>query len=361
MMKYTQSQKNIRLTNCDKFGIINPYFCKENNMDSFEPKKLALIRILQILERYTDCDHPLKHDEIVKKLENDYSIIIERKAIGRNISLLQEAGYDIETAKKGSYLNSRLFEDSELRLLSDSVLASQHITVSHSKDLIEKIASLSNKYFKSHIKNVYSVNDWNKSENIALFYNIEIIDEAITNNRKIKFEYNKYGLDKKLHRSARHIASPYQMILHNQRYFLMAYQEKWQHISYFRLERITNIELLDETATDLRSIDGYKNGIDYKRFSSALPYMFSDDPEQITFAIDGEWMIDQIVDWFGFDFKTENKGDKIIVKVKASPYAMEYWAMQYLNYVEILSPASLREQIATNLNGAAKKYELISR
>ena len=138
-------------------------------MDSFEPKKLALIRILQILERYTDCDHPLKHEEIVKKLENDYSITVERKAIGRNISLLQEAGYDIETTKKGSYLNSRLFEDSELRLLSDSVLASQHITASHSKDLIEKIASLSNKYFKSHIKNVYSVNDWNKSENVACF------------------------------------------------------------------------------------------------------------------------------------------------------------------------------------------------
>lgn len=141
------------------------------------------------------------------------------------------------------------------------------------------------------IKNVYSVNDWNKSENVALFYNIEIIDEAITRNRKIKFDYNKYGLDKKLHRSARHIASPYQMILHNQRYFLMAYQEKWQHISYFRLDRITNIELLEDVATDLRSIDGYKNGIDYKRFSSALPYMFSDEPEQITFAIDDEWMI----------------------------------------------------------------------
>ena len=28
-------------------------------MDSFEPKKLALIRILQILEHYTDGDHPL--------------------------------------------------------------------------------------------------------------------------------------------------------------------------------------------------------------------------------------------------------------------------------------------------------------
>lgn len=180
-------------------------------MDSFEPKKLALIRILHILERYTDSSHPMTHDEIINKLYNLYGISVERKAIGRNISLLQDAGYDIETTKKGSYLNSRVFEDAELRLLSDSVLASQHITAKHSKELIDKIASLSNKYFKSHIKNIYSVNDWNKSENVALFYNIDIIDEAIETNRKIKFDYNKYGTDKKLHRSAFHIVSPYSM------------------------------------------------------------------------------------------------------------------------------------------------------
>ena len=347
------------MTYCDKFGIINPYYKGDTDMDSFEPKKLALIRILNILETYTDCNHPLAHDEIVKKLYTLYGITVERKAIGRNISLLQSAGYDIETTKKGSYLNTRLFEDSELRLLSDSVLASQHITAKHSKELIEKIASLSNKYFKSHIKNIFSVNDWNKSENVALFYNIDIIDEAIEANRKIKFDYNKYGLDKKLHRSVFHIVSPYQMILHNQRYFLMAHQEKWKHITYYRLDRITNIELLDEPATDLRSIEGYQNGIDYRRFSSALPYMFSDEPQTIRFIIDGEWMIDQIVDWFGYDFSTDNKDCKLIVTVNASPYAMEYWAMQYLNYVEIISPSSLREQIITNLKNASSKYTKI--
>lgn len=326
-------------------------------MDSLEPKKLALIRILRILEQYTDCDHPLKHDEIVKKLESEYGIVIERKAIGRNLSLLKEAGYEIETTKKGSYLASHLFEDSELRLLCDGVLASRHITAKHSKELIEKLATLSNKYFKAHIKNVYSVNDWNKSENIALFYNIEIIDEAIEKKRKIKFEYNKYGIDKKLHRSATHTASPYQMILHNQRYFLMAYQEKWQHIRYFRLDRITNIELSEDAATEIRTIEGYQNGIDYKRFSSALPYMFSDEPERITFSIQNDWMIDQVVDWFGYDFAVERKDGQYVISIKASPDAMEYWAMQYLNNVEILSPFSLRERILKNISMAQEKYK----
>ena len=84
--------------------------------------------------------------------------------------------------------------------------------------------------------------------------------------------------------------------------------------------------------------------------------MFSDKPQRITFAIDGDWMIDQIVDWFGYEFKVENKDDKTIITLTASPYAMEYWAMQYLNYVEILSPASLRNQIAENIKRASTKY-----
>lgn len=146
------------------------------------------------------------------------------------------------------------------------------------------------------------------------------------------------------------------MILHNQRYFLMAYEEKWKGVRYFRLDRVTNIELLEERATDLRSVAGYKNGIDYKRFSSTLPYMFSDEPQTVTFTIDGEWMLDQIVDWFGYDFKIERKKDKILVTVKTSLNAMEYWAMQYLNHTEILSPESLRSKIAENVTTAKEKY-----
>ena len=50
------------------------------------------------------------------------------------------------------------------------------------------------------------------------------------------------------------------------------------------------------------------------------------------------------------------QGDKIIVTVKVSLNAMEYWAMQYLNNVEILSPTSLRERIVKNVKAASEKY-----
>ena len=158
-------------------------------MESFEPKKLALLRVLQILEKHSDYAHPIKHDKIVELLEKEYGLIIERKAIGRNISLLNEAGYDIETTKKGSFLATRTFEDSELKLLIDGVLSSKHATSKQSKELIDKLCTMSNKYFKKRVKNIYSVGDWNKTENVAVFYNIEIIDEAIDLEKQIKFTF----------------------------------------------------------------------------------------------------------------------------------------------------------------------------
>ncbi len=325
-------------------------------MTSLEPKKLALLRILQILEQYSDIDHPLKQEDIARYLDRDFGIVIERKAIGRNIFLLKDAGYDILSDRRGCYLVSREFEDSELRLLIDGVLASKHITAKHSKELIERLCSLSNKYFRSHVKNIWSVNEWSKTDNQALFYNIEIVDAAIEQGKQIAFWYNKYGADKKLHKTSDHRATPYQMILRNQRYYLIACNEKWKNLGHYRLDRITDIRLTDEPATPLRSLPGHESGIDYKEYATSLPYMFTDQLENIEFLAE-LGIVDQIVDWFGDNARIEQSGDKLKVSVKVSPMAMEYWAMQYLNSVEILSPASLRERIASNLEAARGKYQ----
>ena len=327
-------------------------------MGSFEPKTLALIRIWQILKENSDYDHPMTQEDIATKLENEYGIVIERKAISRNISLLKESGVEIESRRAGSYLDRRDFEDSELHMLIDGVLSSKHITARHSKDLIDRICSLSNKYFRSSVKHIHSVNDWSKTDNQALFYNIELIDAAIEEGKQIHYDYNKYGIDKKLHKTSQQYVSPYLMILHNQRYYLMAYSEYWHNMVFHRLDRITNMTIIDRKATPIKNVPGYENGINYKELSSTMPYMYSDQPEHIDFISD-EGIIDQIVDWFGNDVRIMKSNDegKVRVSVKASPTAMEFWAMQYINHVEILSPEPLRIRMREVLNNGLKKYQ----
>ena len=327
-------------------------------MPSLEPKKLALLRIWQILQKHSDYDHPLTQEDIIKYLENDYGIEMERKAVGKNIADLRDAGIDIGSRRAGSYIDSREFEDSELKLLIDGVLQSKHITAKHSKDLIEKLCGLSNKYFRSHVKNVYSVNDWSKTENQALFYNIDIVDEAIATEQQVQYDYNKYGVDAKLHKSSFQRVTPYQLILHNQRYYLMGYSDYWGNMVFHRMDRISNMRLYEKPATPITSIKGYENGIDYKQIASTMPYMYTDTPERIEFIAD-EFIVDQIVDWFGKDIRMTTLPDddkKVKVELVASPNAMEHWALQYLNYVEVTKPESLRERISEALKSGIEKY-----
>ena len=328
-------------------------------MANLEPKKLALLRIWQILLKHSDYDHPLTQEEIIQYLKREYGIEIERKAVGKHIADLRDAGIDISSCRAGSYIDNREFEDSELKLLIDGVLQSKHITARHSKDLIEKLCGLSNKYFRSHVKNVYSVNDWSKTDNQALFYNIDLVDEAIEKGRQVEFDYNKYAVDAKLHRSSFQRVSPYQLILHNQRYYLMGYNIYWKNMTFHRLDRISNMKICDTPAVAITDIAGYENGIDFKKLATTMPYMYSDTPEHIEFIVD-EHIVDQVVDWFGKDIRMTTLTDrekKVKVSLLASPKAMEHWALQYLSHVEVTSPLHLREKIRSLLQDGMDKYK----
>ena len=326
-------------------------------MEGLEAKKLALLRILQILHKFSDLQHPLTQEKIAYYLDSEYGIVIERKAISRNISLLMDADVEIGHCRDGYYLETREFEDTELKLLVDSVLCNQNITAKHSADLIEKLCKLSNKYFRSHVKNVYAVKDWNKSDNSALFFNIEMIDIAINEGKQVQYDYNKYGKDKKLHKSSFQRATPYQLILNNQRYYLMGYSEYWGNMIFHRLDRITNIKIYDAPAYPLKKVPGYESGIDYKKISTTMPYLHSDKPERVEMLADA-WVIDQVVDWFGKDLAVRETDDpeKIIISLWANPYAMSLWALQYVNYIEVISPAHLRNKIRDFLKTGLDKY-----
>lgn len=324
-------------------------------MTSTEPKKLAVLRIWQILREHSDADHLLTHEDILHYLERDYGIVLERKAVGRNLRLLEEAELGVETSRVGSYLCERAFEDSELRMLIDGVLSSKYISAKHSKDLIDKLCRLSNRFFRSHVKNVYSVNDWSKTDNQSLFYNIDLIDEAIEQHVQLRFDFNKYGVDKKLHKSSSHRVTPYQLILRNQRYYLMAHNEHFHQMIFFRVDHITNMQLEPRPATPLQQVPGFEGGINYKHLAT-LPYMFTDPVETVELIADKS-IVDQIVDWFGTDIAmTEVDEHSVNVRLQASPAAMKHWAIQYGAYVQVTAPAALRDAIRDELTNALNRY-----
>ena len=129
-----------------------------------QPKKMLIINILKILRRYSDHNHRLSQKDIMDMLWRDYAMKVERKAIKRNITNLLDFGYNIEfkevkravkNTKTGELEENTIltdfylirdFDDSELRLLIDSLLFSKHIPYSQCKKLIHKLEALSSKH-----------------------------------------------------------------------------------------------------------------------------------------------------------------------------------------------------------------------
>ena len=121
-------------------------------------------------------------------------------------------------------------------------------------------------------------------------------------------------------------------------------------------QRLIEKGVVEQPLTNIREVEGFKGGIDYKKISSGLPYMFTDKLEYVELLVD-ESSIDHVVDWFGKEVKIESVGDKYKVSLLASPAAMEYWALQYVKSVQVLTPKVLRDQIKETLKKGASLYE----
>ena len=89
-------------------------------------KKTSIFYILEILKKYSDENHYLLYSDIIKLLNDNYGLILERKTIATHIDILSSIGYDIvKHGKNGLYLRERTFDNGELLFLIDSIYSSK--------------------------------------------------------------------------------------------------------------------------------------------------------------------------------------------------------------------------------------------
>ena len=324
-------------------------------------KKMLNMLILEILEKYTDEDHRLTQQEILKLLKDNYGIECDRRSVRNNAEYLIDLGYDI-SIDDGYCLLSREFDDAELQLLINSVIFSKGVTRAQSVALIEKLKSKGNKYFSPHLSYIENYTDLQHTENKQVMINLDIIDDAMTQKRKISFIYNVYGTDFKMHptRQEPFVFNPYQVVMSNGHYYLVGNYDKYDTISHFRIDRMTEMKLLEEPIKDTRLIKGMENGLNLPKHMAEHVYMFSGNSVSVLLKTDAKFMND-LVDWFGKDFQImkkykEDGVDMMEIHVYCNEQAMEYWALQYGKRVTVLEPESLREKIREDIEGMAERY-----
>ena len=343
-------------------------------MYTAQPKKLLIMNILEILQRYTDEDHRLSQREIGEILEREYSVRADRKTIKRNLTDLIDAGYDLEYSesirknRQGEdevlltdwYLN-RTFTDSELRLLIDGLLFSKHIPYSQCRDLVQKLEGLSSQYFRSRTGYIRTLpND--QPNNRQLFYTIEILDEAIRKKVQVAFRYLEYRADKRLHlrrnqegQVREYIINPYQMAAVNGRYYLICNYDKYDNVSNYRLDRITEIRLLNTPVKDRTKVRGLEQGLNLPQHMAEHIYMLAGESIPVAFRT-SKVILNDVMDWFGAISLFNETEDTVDAAVTVNREAMICWAMQYGRYVEVLGPSDLREEVKQAFIKALENY-----
>ena len=341
-------------------------------------KKTWIIRILQILEKYSDKDNGLSVAQIVDYLKKDYDIIADRKTVSRTLVTLEELDYkrikctdsktrkkkngEEETLRSGWYIVGS-FDESELRLLVDCLAFAKHIHKKQKKQLIEKIEALSGKHFAKQIKHVKAL-ERNEPENAEIFTNVEVINEAIEIGKKITFQYCDYGTDKKLHPRTDsygepkiYEVNPYQIVWTNGRYYLIGNSDKHNNITHFRLDRMKKAKLSIYPIKPYQLVEDIREGLDLPKHMAEHIYMFGGECGIVTFVAKKD-ILNDIIDWFGNDvsFLSETENE-LTVSVRVNYHAMRYWAMQYAYHVTVTSPPSLVEKIKNELTVAAEKYK----
>ena len=176
----------------------------------------------------------------------------------------------------------------------------------------------------------------------------------------MQYDYNKYGVDAQLHRSSFQRVSPYQLILHNQRYYMKAFRNG--NMTFDKLDQITNVRCLDDVpAISIEEADPYNayQNADFQMLLTLTPFMLFKKHERIELLMQSD-MIGELIDWFGSDctILKADEMDEIKVNVVAEPRAMMQWALLHCRDVEILSPESVRRTFCYMLKHAVKKYRL---
>ena len=320
-----------------------------------EEKKTSILAVYKVLEEFSDENHPLTRTEITDLIEKQYNITIDRRTLYRNIEMLINFGYDISDYnenKIGYYLKDRLFQHSEVLLLCNAVHASHFIPDKASKDLVNKLLSCQSRYKRNdYFKNVYLPNK-KKKDNKQFLLNIEQISRAINEKKVIKFNYTHYDINKKLvnTRDDAYYRSPYFLVVNGDRVYMVGKGKNHDSLSHFRVDRMKDIELVDEYYLRLpKNLDAYT-------YANNKIYMFSGDETGVTLRCDKK-ALDVIIDTFGKDVMLKDEGETFTVYTKCGKEDIVKFCLQYVESVELLEPLSLRQEVRKVLLDASNRYQ----
>lgn len=324
-------------------------------MAKSDNQKLSLLYILDYLERESDALHPVSAEQLITMLSN-HNIQLERKTIFSDIAALQRYGADIVSRRGkggGYYLASRNFELPELKLLIDAVQSSRFLTRRKSRELINKLCRQCNRYDASLMHRDLVIDRRVKSMNESIYYNVDAIQDAISQNRQIQFRYFDWNVEgRRQYRQREYLASPYGLCQDNENCYLLAHSQR-HGVTHYRVDRMTEIQLLPESRTPCPEL----TGANLTAHANQLFQMYSGENQRVKLRFHRS-LVNVVIDRFGREtmmIPDEPEHFVFTVDVAVSPLFLS-WVIGFGAKAKILHPPQVAQQCAALCQEAMEQY-----
>ena len=223
-------------------------------------QKFKLYRLAQIMLEKTDEEHYITMSEIMEGLA-EYNITADRKSIYTDLRDLSVLGIEVEGEPVGNryhyHVVSRTFELPELKLLVDAIQSSKFITEKKSNALIKKLEKMVSEYDAQKLQRQVYVSGRIKTMNESIYYTVDAIHNAISENKKIKFQYYQWNVKKEMelrHNGAWYHISPWGLSWDDENYYLVGYDSDAKKIKHYRVDKMLHIRLSSESREEKSSL-----------------------------------------------------------------------------------------------------------
>lgn len=321
-------------------------------------QKLRVLYVMQVLLRYSDEEHPISQAEISERL-NAYGIQADRKSIYDDIKVLNEFGLEIENRRakpSGFYVAERSFELPELKLLVDAVQSSKFITAKKSNELIRKLEELASVHEAKTLQRQVFIGNRIKTMNESIYYNVDKIHQAISQNRLIRFHYYEWTPQKEMHlrrNGKAYEISPWGLTWDDENYYMVGYDGEAEMIKHFRVDKMLDIEITDQPRSGKERFEKF----DLANYAKKVFGMFSGEEHTVKMLCENN-LAGAMIDRFGRDVMmhpVDEEHFSVSTAVNVSPQFFG-WLVALGKGVVIESPEDVREEFGGWMRAVMREY-----
>ena len=364
-------------------------------MASVQPKTLAPLLILRILEDHSDEHHPLTREDIENLLYKEYGITMERKAFFRhieNVRAIYKTGPvtirwknvkpDPNERKhcKAYYLQNDTLSEVDLRVILDTLSASSYLSQPETNELADRLIHLCPKPLQKRAVSYKRIGYAGKTDNDAILMNLEIIDRAITEHKQIRLEFIHIKSDGKrvVRKDSGAVCTPIQYFVKGPIYYLVGVhaQEGALKLVSYPLSNIACVEMTDAPGLDHTAIPEFKHGVDWDKLLQAHPTLtrLQEKPMLCSFLC-LRWQIDDLKRHFGSLYRIRKlsneeyeqacqiisgkieKRELVEVSVITDPQAAAEFACTHTVGMWLISPREARKALCFHLRSRLGQWE----